>query len=337
MDNVLGNGTVLPSGLLGRQGPEAAIMAFNRSYRNTGIKAGIVVKSYAADDENNQNGLCTEYDVITFEQFENKGSTSILYRNCLSTQGFGGLADFLEYTLRAKSFQNNTGAPTFSDQDGAVVLIQCLDNVGDKAIVTGTLIHPDRTTNITSTAPQMSGEYNGVNVEIANDGSCSLTFKGDTDSKGVPTDSSQGNTVMQIETDGSFQFNHSTITIRADKNGTLSITTNVDCDITASGAVNVTSTKDTVVNSSAKCTITTSSDTVINSGGKCDITSSGDTIVKSGGDCDVTASGNVVVKGTAIQLNGQVSGITTFNGHLGVVDLITGFPVTPSPTVFGDV
>ncbi|CAM6005466.1 unnamed protein product [Sphagnum balticum] len=177
-----------------------------------------------------RTGLCTEYDVITFEQFENKGSTSTTYKNCLSTQGFGGLADYFEYTLRAKTFQTNKGPPTFGDQDGAVVLIQCLDGIGDRAIVTGTLIHPDRTTNITSTAPQLSGEYNGVNVEIANDGSCSLTFKGPPTVRAFPTDSSQGNTVMQIETDGSFQFNHSTITIRADKNGTLSITTNVDCD-----------------------------------------------------------------------------------------------------------
>ena len=54
---------------------------------------------------------------------------------------------------------------------------------------------------ITSSAPQLSGEYNGVNIEIANDGSCSLTFKGATNSQGVPTNSSQGNTVFQIKTD----------------------------------------------------------------------------------------------------------------------------------------
>lgn len=336
-NNILPNGTVLPSGLLSHNNGSAAVAAFNRSYRNTGIKAGIVVKSYAATAQGNQNGLCTEYDVLTFEQFENKGSTSILYRNCLSTQGFGGLADYFEYTLRPKTSQSNKGAPTFGDQDGAVVLIQCLDNVGDKAIVVNTLIHPDRDTTVTSTDPQLSGEYNGVNVKINTDGSCSLTFKGATNSKGVPTNSSQGNTVFQIKTDGSFEFNHSTIDILADKGGALTITTKTDCNINASGAVNVTSTGDTVVNSSAKCSITTKDDTTINAGAKCVVNSSSDTTINAGGDCDITATKNVKVKGTMIQLNGMLSGITTFNSHLGVIDLITGVPVLPSLTTFGDV
>jgi len=242
MDNIFENGTVLPSGLLGSQGTEAAVAAFNRSYRNTGIKAGIITKSYAADDPANQNGLCTEYDVITFEQQENKGSTSIVYRNCLSTQGFGGLADYFEFTLRPKTFQTNKGSPTFGDQDGAVVLIQCLDNVGDKAIVVNCLIHPDRPTTITSTEPQLAGEYNGVNIQIANDGSCSLTFNGATDSKGVPTDPSQGPTTFQIQTDGSFQFNHSTITILAAKSGELTITTTGNANVTVGGDTNITTT-----------------------------------------------------------------------------------------------
>lgn len=237
--SILPNGTVLPHGLLGLQGYEASVAAFNQSYRNTGLKAGFVVASYAASDSNNKYKISTEYDVITIEQFENKGSTSIMYKNCLSTQGFGSIADFLEFTLRPKSFQTNKGFPTFSDQDGAIVLIQCLDNCGDKAVVIGNLIHPDRPTTITSTSPQLSGEYNGVNVQIANDGSCSLTFKGATNSKGVPTDPSQGNTTFQIKTDGSFEFSHSTIDILADKSGTLTITTKADCNITANGTATV--------------------------------------------------------------------------------------------------
>lgn len=241
-DNMLPNGTVLPSGLLGRQGTEASIAAFNRSYRNTGLKAGLVSKSYAYNDPANQSGLCTEYDVITIEQFENKGSTSILYRNCIYSQGFGGLADFFEFNLRPKTFQTNKGSPTFANQDGAIVLIQCLDGVGDKAVVVGCLIHPDRTTNITSTAPQLAWEYNGVNFAINNDGSCSLTFKGATNSSGVPTDSSQGNTVFQIKTDGSFEFNHSTIDISANRSGILNINTKSDTNITVGGNTAITTT-----------------------------------------------------------------------------------------------
>ena len=297
MSTIMPNGTVLPHGLLSSQGHEASIAAFNQSYRNTGLKAGFVIKSYAATDPANQTKLCTEYDVITIEQMENKGTTSILYRNCLSSQGFGSIADYFEFTLRPKTFQTNKGSPTFSDQDGAIVLIRCLDNIGDKAIVIGNLIHPDRPTTITSTDPQMGGEYNGVNVKINNDGSCSLTFNGATDSKGIPTDPSQGPTEFQIETDGSFQFNHSTITIRADKNGTLTINAKSDAKITIGGDANVTVS----------------------------------------GDTNLDTTGTTKVTSPQIVFNQQLSGITTFNGHLGVIDLITGAPVTPSTSTFGDI
>lgn len=234
---ILSNGTVLPHGLLSH-GREANIGAFNRSYKNTGIKAGFIVKSYPANDPGSVYGLCTEYDVQTVEQDENKGSTSILYRHCMSSQGLGSIADFLEFTLRFQTFQGKNG-PTFNDQDGAIVLIQCLDNIGSKAIVVGSLIHPDRPTTITSTAPQFSGEYNGVALAVNNDGSCSLTFKGATDSQGNPTNPSQGNTTLQIQNDGSFQFSHSSITIQAERSGTLNITTTGPTNIIAQGTATI--------------------------------------------------------------------------------------------------
>lgn len=289
------NGSVSPHGLLNMQNYESNIAAFNRSYKNTGIKAGIVVKSYAYNDPANINGLSTEYDVQTIEQFENKGTTSILYKNCVSFQGFGSIADYLEFTLRSQTAQSDN-APSFNDQDGAVVVIQCLDNIGSKAIVVGSLINPSRTTNITSTSPQLSGEYNGVKIQVANDGSCSLTFNGATDNQGVPTDPSQGPTTFQIKTDGSFQFNHSTITIQADKSGLLTIT--------ATGNANLT------------CV---------------------DANVMASGNTNLTTTGTTTVTSKEIDLNGNLSGITTFNSHFGVVDFITGVPVQPSLTTFGDV
>ena len=304
MSTKFNNGTVIPFGLLSRNTEESAIASFNQSYKNTGIKAGLVKRSYAPTDPDNVNGLCTEYDVLTIEQMENKGTTSILYKHCISTQGFGSIADYLEYTLRPLTKQTNKGFPTFSNQDGAIVLIQCLNNVGDKGVVIGTLIHPDRTTNVTSNDPQLYGEYNGVKIQINEDGSCSLVFKGATDSQGKIIDSSQGPTTLQIKTDGSFEFKHNTIDILANKSGTLSITTKVDCNIQAQGNV-VVGCKDA------------------------DVTASG--------DVNVTSSGKTVVKASEIDLNNPVSGITTMNSHQGVIDFITGVPVTPSTTVLSDV
>lgn len=295
MSNILPNGTVLPHGLLNVNGHESNVASFNKSYKNTGLKAGFIVKAYAADDVSNKSQLCTEYDVRTIEQFENKGTTSILYRNCLSFQGLGSIADYLEFTLRPQTYQSKN-APVFDGQDGAMVLIQCLDNIGSKAIVVGNLIHPDRPTNITSTAPQLSGEYNGVKVEIANDGSCSLTFKGATDSKGVTVNPSQGPTEIKIETDGSYQFQNSGVKIRGDKAGKVSIIAKSDAEITCVNA---------------------------------NVTASGDT--------NLTTTGTTTVTSEKIIFNKEMSGITTYNSHFGVVDFITGIPVIPSTSTFGDV
>jgi hypothetical protein len=317
MSTQLPNGTVVPFGLLSPNGSQTAVAAFNRSYKNTGIKAGLVQKSYAPTDSENQNGLCTEYDVLTIEQDENKGTTSILYKNCLSTQGFGGIADYLEYTLRPLTMQTSKGFPTFSNQDGAIVLIQCLNNIGDKAIVVGTLIHPDRTTNVTSNDPQLYGEYNGVNVKVNTDGSVYLTFNGATDSQGAPTDSTQGVTAIQIETDGSFQAMNDQITFRMDRTQkNASLTASQDINLTASGKMNIVATGD--------CNITTQ--------GKANITSTSDTVINASGDCNITASGNVAIKGTQINLNnpeGMV--LTTVTDQ--VVDYITGIPTVGVPTV----
>jgi hypothetical protein len=137
--------------------------------------------------------------------------------------------------MRPQLLNENKGAPTFKNQDGAIVLIQCLDNIGDKAVVVGNLIHPDRPTTVITTDPYLQGEYNGVNVEVKNDGSTSLTFKGATDSQGLPTNPTQGDTKVSIEKDGSFQVDHKTVTFRLDKSGDVTINSSV-------GNVNVTST-----------------------------------------------------------------------------------------------
>lgn len=225
MSNRLQSGTVLPHGLLNVQGREAQVAAFNRSYKNTGIKAGFIVDSYAPTDDENQSKLCTEYDVETIEQFENKGTTTLLYRNCLSSQSFGGIADYVEYTLRPQTYEGDN-APQFNEQDGAIVLIQCLDNIGSKAIVIGALQHPDRDSNITTTDPQLFGEYNGIQVQVNIDGSTSLIFNGATDSKGDVIDTSQNATTFQIQKDGTINILDANGTmISTDTNGSIQLLT----------------------------------------------------------------------------------------------------------------
>ena len=211
-NNFLGNGSVLPSGLLSHN-PMAKMDAFKKTYQNTAIKVGVVVATYAIDDPNNLSKLFQEYDVLAFEQNDNSGASVGIYKNCYMASSLGGLADWFEMSIRKVEKITTKGpVPQLSGQNGSIVLLMCLNGFSDNAIIVGALGHPDRPTTITADEPHLEGEYNGVHILVNADGSCSLTFQGATDNNGDQVDATQGNTVMSIDTDGSYQVSHSTIT-----------------------------------------------------------------------------------------------------------------------------
>lgn len=239
MNNFLKNGTVLPSGLLTHD-KMAMMEGFKKTFQNKTLKAGIVIASYAVTDSNNLSKLFIEYDVLAFEQNEDKGSTVIVYKNCAMAASLGSIADFFEMALRPLEHQTTKGTvPSPSGQDGSIVLLLCLNGMSDTGIIVGSLQHPDRPTTLTTTGPYLQGEYNGINVVVNTDGSTALTFKGATNSYGVPTDSSQGNTSVSISTDGSFSVKHSTITFDMARSGVVTINATGDVNITSATTATV--------------------------------------------------------------------------------------------------
>lgn len=128
---------------------------------------------------------------------------------------------------------------------------------------------------------------------------------------------------LQVDKDGTtyLEIGPGKMTMKIDPNGNIEIMSQGNVTSTVKG--NVTQTVDGNVNIKAK------GDATVDAGGKAN--------VKAGADANVTAGGNVNVKGSKITLNGEASGITTANSHFDVVDFISGIPVQPSTTVFGDV
>jgi hypothetical protein len=312
MSNLLDNGAVLPHGLLGHNS-STEMAGFNKTYKNYGLKVGVVVASYSINDSGNQTGLANEYDVVTMEQHENKGATTITYRNCLSAEGLGSIADFFEMTLRYQKHNSNVGpAQNTKGQDGAVVLLLCLNGVGEKAIIVGALTHPDRTTTLTSTSPHLEGEYNGVHVVVNEDGSTSLTFKGATNNDGSVVDSTQGNTELSIEKDGSYQVNHSTITQRFDRNGQASLTATDNISNTTQKNFSVTATDDIDLTATGDLN-TNSNNLAMNAQGSALLACQKATI-NSQSDFNVTSSQTSIqaeslanIKAASIVLDGQVA------------------------------
>ena len=308
MSNFLENGAVLPHGLLNHDS-EDFMGGFNKSYRNYPLRVGIVTTSYPVSNENNHSKLTTEYDVLVIEQNEDKGATTIQYRNCLSAEGLGSIADFFEKALRPKKKKSTKGdSVDLKGQDGAIVLMLCLDGMSDKGIIIGALTHPDRKTNLVDGDPFLEGEYNGVNIKITKDGSATFTFKGATNSEGKPIDSSQGNTTLKIEKDGSFQADHDTISFRMARDGTTTLKGKKDINLTTDANVNITASK------------------------KVNIKATGDVSIEAGGDCKVKASGKATVKASSIELNGDTGMILTTT-TMPLVDLITGTPSVGVPNV----
>lgn len=252
MSNFLNNGSVLPHGLL-THSKKDMMSGFNKSYRNYPLRLGVVVKSYPVSDTNNVSKLTTEYDVSVFEQNEDKSATTIIYKNCMSSESLGSIADYLEKSLRSMKTKKDKGpGVSMKGQNGAIVLLLCLDAMSDKGIIISSITHPDRKTNLTSAGPILAGEFNGVNIKVNEDGSTSITFKGATDNDGKVVDSTQGNTQLSIEKDGSYQVQHKTVTQRLDKKGTASLnadddisnTTKKNFNVTATESINLTATKD---------------------------------------------------------------------------------------------
>lgn len=243
MSNVMNNGAVLPTGLLSETG-NSMMAGFNKTYKNNALRIGVVVASYPVSDDKNRSKLTTEYDVLVVEQHEDKGSTTLLYRNCMSSEGLGSIADFFEKALRPKKKKTTKGdSVNLKGQDGAIVLLLCLDGMSDKGIIISALTHPDRKTTLTDEGPRLEGEYNGLNIKVEKDGSATLTFRGATDSEGKVLDKEQGDTVVGIEKDGSFQIKHKTITQRLAKDGKASITADDDISNTTKKNFNVDATE----------------------------------------------------------------------------------------------
>ena len=295
MTNFLNNGAVLPTGLLGSHAQDM-MEGFNKSYKNFPLRVGVVTESYPVSDEGNRSKLTTEYDVLVVEQNADRGATTIQYRNCLSCEGLGSIADYFEKALRKKKKKTTKGdSVNLKGQNGAIVLMLCLDGMSDKGIIISALTHPDRKTNLVDEGPFLMGEYNGVQIKVDTDGSATFTFRGATDNDGNLIDSTQGPTVVQVEKDGSYQVSHKTIMQRFDKGGDASLTAqgnisntaSKDFNVTATGGINLTATKDLTA-AMAKC--------VINASGSASLACQ---------DLTVNAQSSISFKGSELKVEAQ--------------------------------
>lgn len=275
MSNILNNGTILPSSLLGSQSLDM-VSAFNKSYENVQLKAGIITDCYDIDSKQNMRKTSPEYDVLVMEQDKHRGTTTTTYKNVISLDSFGGLADFFDFKRRPQVKKDKTN---FHKNDGQLVLLLCLDGSSEKAIIIGGVKHAQRLSKLTAEAGlHLEGEYNGLNWQIDKDGALKILFKSPTDNEGKVKNEKLSGTNLNIKKDGSLQLTtqdlnkpelnesltldktNQSLALTARKN--TSITTGGDFTNAIKGSFNNTIGKDLSLNITGSSTITSKSLTI---------------------------------------------------------------------------
>jgi len=284
---MLPNGTVFPSALFSLS-EDSATNVYDKNYKNFALRVGIIAEYIPSNSPKSVNKVYPEYNVTVYEQNGKAGGTPTLYKNCTTAQGFGSIADYFEYGLRGQEtkFNGGNGVDSYG-QDGALVLMLCINGQGDRGIIVSALGHPNRPSSLKPDELGLFFEYNGVKLSIDNEGALGFSFNGATDSFGKPVDKAQGTTSVSIDKEGTLKIQNKAATYIIAKSG--------DVTTTASGSSTLSVNKN--INMSA------------NKGGVT-LSTSGDTLnVKTKGDLASSIKGNLTVESSSgsIKVNNSLA------------------------------
>jgi hypothetical protein len=158
----LPDGSVIPSHLV-----KSGELGFHpNSFSNSVLRVGTIVDVYSTDDKQNLNGKVAEYDVLCTQLEGNRGQTSLIYPNCISTSAFGS-SDYLNYSLRK----------------GAVVLVLCVDGNTARGVILGA--YSANNTKSSLDGSFLDFNFNGINAQVKNDGSFTFSQTGAHDEKSL--------------------------------------------------------------------------------------------------------------------------------------------------------
>jgi hypothetical protein len=184
-------GTVVPSGLVldGVSRPRNHL-DFPALY------AGRVQQVYYPDSDDNFNKIYPEYDVvIEYENLNNRLRTATIMYRCRVASLFGGVADYETWTPRkAKSDsltadpRNNQSNPGQQFEAGSQVLVLCLNGNSQTGVIIGGVPHSNGAKQ-TDRGVSWVRRFNGVTMQIDDDGQFILSFEGATEADGKRRDS----------------------------------------------------------------------------------------------------------------------------------------------------
>jgi hypothetical protein len=189
---VLDDGTVIPS-FFGVSDRSCVSPGPLMTMTDTSIRVGEITASYDVDDPQNQSKSEREYCVMVNHRDADSPLIQQLYR-CTLRDGFGAQGDHFRHSLRPSSSPQKDKAVT----DGAIVLIACPNGDKSQAVILDCIKQPNRTTKDPK-GRFLSFEFNGISVEIGDDGGFKMTVPGPTTSTGAPDQRDNDNHGTSLE------------------------------------------------------------------------------------------------------------------------------------------
>jgi hypothetical protein len=215
-----------------------------KSFKNNSLRVGVVIAVYDIEDEKNTNKNTPEYDVMAVEQNGSLGVNTTLYKNCITVDQFGGVADFFQAKLRSVKDQKKTKSKgNFENETGSIVTILCLDGISEKAIIVGSMSNPSKKVLTKEKGIHLEGEYNGINYKVNKDGELTVTFRSATNDDGTPKNEIAGGSFFKIDKTGSFEINdNNKDSIKIDKIAqTITLNSERSTSVVANANLNLTS------------------------------------------------------------------------------------------------
>jgi hypothetical protein len=200
-------------------------------FSNIKLRSGEVMRIVHPESERSVSKKFYEYDVLV-DHMESGAFALKLYKNCLLANPMAGGGDHSAWKLRASTKSYTEVGKT----DGSRVLILCIEGSNNQAIIISGLRDERTGGDDPKLGHHYDFEFNGVNFQVNDDGSCVLKQKGKTDNLGnAHRGRGEGSgTSVKIESNGNFTVatkdNDQKVVIDNTKN-TITISGNKDVTI----------------------------------------------------------------------------------------------------------
>ena len=237
-----GNGTVNTSSI-----PTSDIRdgkTFDLMFDNSCLRIGMVVKEYLPNDPQNTSGRRRQYDVLTYTNQGNGPAYPVVYKRAVISTMFGGVADHSEFTLRAAPATNSGKGPAPSY--GAVVLLLCINGDSSRSFIIGCSKNRLSEAESSTDGHHLTWEFNGILVNIDNEGQLSIKHRGPTNEKGEVTDVTDNTSSLLFKQDGSVEIVDSKGDRLLVEHGTVEAVSSGDIKVQAQNDIDITSNLGTI-------------------------------------------------------------------------------------------